>query len=296
MHFPPAVLQRALNERIPPGVRYMVVAAFLFSVMSLFVKLIGPRIPSAQVVLIRNAFSLGATYWMLRQAGVRPWGTRRGLLVVRGAVGFVALLCFFYAIPRLPLADVTVIQFTNPVFTALLGAVFLGEYLKRREVALAVLSLLGVVLVAQPSILFGARAEALDPQAALIALAGAVLAAGAYITIRRLSATEHHLVIVFYFPLISVPAALPFLWFEAVWPTLTEWALLLGIGVLTQAAQISLTKGLRAERAGKAMSLSYVQILFAALWGFLFFGEVPDLLSVLGALLIVGSTVLLARS
>lgn len=281
---------------LSPGVRYMVAAAFLFSLMSLLVKVVGQRLPSAEVVLARNAFSLVVTWWMLRRAGIMPWGERRGLLVLRGLLGFFALLCFFYAIPRLPLADVTVLQFTNPIFTALLAALFLREHLSLREWLYSLLSLGGVLLVAQPTVLFGDGAATLDPVTTAIALAGALLAGAAYTTVRKLSATEHHLVIVFYFPLISVPASIPFLADGALWPTPTEWLLLLGIGILTQIAQIYLTKGLQRERAGKATSISYVQILFAAVWGFLFFGEVPDLLTWVGGGVIVLGTLLLARS
>ena len=254
------------------------------------------RLPSAEVVLARNAFSLVVTWWMLRRARVSPWGQRRGLLALRGLLGFFALLCFFYAIPRLPLADVTVLQFTNPIFTAVLAALFLREHLSGREWLYSLLSLGGVLLVAQPTVLFGQGAASLDPATTAVALAGALLAGGAYTTVRKLSATEHHLVIVFYFPLISVPASVPFLLEGALWPTPWEWVLLLGIGILTQIAQIYLTKGLQRERAGKATSISYVQILFAAVWGFLFFGEVPDLLTWVGGGVIVFGTFLLARS
>lgn len=286
----------AMFQRVPAGLSYMVGAAFFFSLMSLQVKIVGQRLPSAEVVFARNLFSLIVTWQMLRSRGVVPWGTRKGLLLLRGLAGFLALLCLFYALPRLPLADVTVIHFTNPVFTGLLAAVVLGESLSRKDVGGTLLSLAGVVLVAQPSFLFGATTGSLALVPVAVTLAGALLAAIAYTTVRKLAATEHALVIVFYFPLVSVPAALPFMWGTALWPTPVEWLLLLGIGVCTQIAQVLLTKGLQQERAGRAMSMSYIQIVFAAIWGLLFFREVPDLLSIAGAVLIVGGTLLVARS
>lgn len=273
----------------------MVAAAFFFSLMSLFVKLAGQRLPSSQLVFARSIVALVLSYGMLRRAGVGLWGQRKGLLLARGGIGFLGLLCFFYAIPRLPLADVTVVQFTNPIFTALLAALFLGESMRRAEWLGLACSLTGVVLVAQPSILFGEAVDALDPIAVGVALLGAVFAAGAYTLVRKLRETEHHLVVVFYFPLVATPLSVPAMAPVALWPTPVEWALLLGIGVVTQIAQIYLTKGLHAERAGRAMSMSYLQIVFAGLWGALFFSEIPDLLTLAGAALVVAGTFVVAR-
>ncbi len=274
----------------------MALAAFFFSLMSLLVKIAGQRLPSSELVLGRSVVSLVISWIMLRRARIDPWGTRKGLLTMRGLAGFGGLLCFFYAIPRLPLADVTVIQFTNPVFTALFAALLLREALNRMVVFSIGLSLAGVMLIAQPSFLFGAQASELDLTAVGIALAGAVFAAIAYTTVRKLGETEHPLVVVFYFPLISIPACLPFLAPVFVWPTPLEWLMLLGIGVLTQIAQIFLTQGLHLEPAGRATSVSYLQILFAAVWGMLFFSEFPDMLTIVGALLVVGGIILTTRS
>lgn len=280
---------------MPKGLRYMALAAFFFSLMSLLVKVAGQRLPSSELVMGRSVVSLVISWWMLRRGGISPWGERKGLLTVRGLVGFGGLLCFFYAIPRLPLADVTVIQFTNPAFTALFAALLIRERITRAVVVSIGLSLSGVMLIAQPSVLFGAGADPLNLEAVGVALVGAVFAALAYTTVRKLRETEDPLVVVFYFPLVSIPACVPILAPVAVWPTPLEWLLLLGIGVLTQIAQIFLTQGLHNEPAGRATSVSYLQILFAALWGYLFFGEVPDALTVLGALLVVSGILVAAR-
>ena len=274
----------------------MVLAAFFFSLMALLVKMAGQRLPTAEMVLARSVVAVVLSYGMLRRARVAPWGQRKGLLIFRGLAGFAGLLCMFYALTKLPLADATVIVYTNPVFTAILAALFLREMMGAREVLGLLLSLAGVVLVAQPAFLFGADADSLDLFAVGIALLGAIFASAAYVSVRKLGETEHYLVVVFYFPLVATPASIPFMISEALWPTPAEWLMLLGIGVITQIAQVYLTKGLHTEKAGRAMSMSYVQILFAALWGFLFFSEVPDLLSIAGALLVVAGTVVVARA
>lgn len=270
----------------------MLAAAFFFSLMSLQVKLAGARLHSTEIVFVRSFLSLVFTYALLKRARIPIWGHRKGLLVLRGLFGFIALSCFFFALTRLPLADVTVLHFTNPVFTAVLAALVLHEGVGRREVAGLLVSLSGVVLVAQPSWLFGAGARELDLFAVGAALCGAFFSALAYITVRDLGRSEHHLVVVFYFPLIATPLSIPAMIPHALWPTLSECVLLFGVAVVTQIAQVYLTKGLHAERAAKAMSISYVQILFAATWGVMFFDELPTPMGIAGAVLVVLGTVL----
>lgn len=273
----------------------MVLAAFFFSIMSVLVKLAGERLPTTQIVFARCVVSLVLSWWFLRRAGVRGWGKRKGLLLLRGLTGLGGLLCFFHATVMLPLADVTTLHYTNPVVTALLAGVLLGETLGRGEILGSLLSLVGVVLVAQPSFLFGQQAESLDPMAVLIALGGSVFSAFAYTTVRKLRETEPPMMVVFYFPLVATPVSIPLMWNEAVWPTPYEWLLLLGVGVVTQIAQVFLTRGLHAERAGRAMSMSYVQIIFAALWGALVFRDLPEPLTLMGAGLIVVGTLIVSR-
>ncbi len=273
----------------------MALAAFWFSLMSLLVKLAGQRLGTQQIVLVRALVTLLLSYVLLRRAGIEMWGRHRKLLLLRGLLGFVALSCFYFGVIHLPLADATVIQYTNPVFTALLAAWLLREHLGPREAALVLLSLAGVVMIARPSFLFGERVTELNPVVVGVALAGAIFSAGAYVTVRRLGALEEPLVIVFYFPLVTVPLSLPLAAVGWRWPTPWEWGVLLGVGMATQIGQVYLTKGLQLEPAGRATAVGYLQIVFAALWGALFFAEYPDGWSVTGALLIVASTLALAR-
>jgi drug/metabolite transporter (DMT)-like permease len=296
---PTPALAGAGTETAPPvptsstaGLRYMAVGAFWFSVMSLLVKEAGTRLPSAQIVLARAVVTFVLSWAMLRHAGVYPWGRDRKRLALRGLVGASSITCFYYSLVHLPIAEATVIQYMNPVFTAILAGALLGERMGRREIACLLLSLAGVVLVTHPAALFGGEAR-LNPWHVGIALAGALSAASAYTTIRALK-DEHPLVVVFYLPVMTIPTAIPLLAGAAPrWPTPLEWLVLLGVGVSTQVAQLYMTRGLQMERAGRATSVGYLQIVFAAAWGILFFGEVPDAWSVAGAVLIVGSTLVL---
>ncbi|HEX6631353.1 MAG TPA: DMT family transporter [Gemmatimonadaceae bacterium] len=273
----------------------MAYGAFWFSVMSLLVKTAAARLPTTEVVLVRSVVTLVLSAAMLRHAGVAPWGARHGRLVLRGVFGFCALLCFYYALAHLPIADATVLQYMNPVFTALLATLLLGERLLLGEVAATVVSLAGVVLVARPSALFGGAA-ALPLPVVAVALLGALCSAAAYVTVRSIGRAEHPLVVVFYFPLVSVPLSLPLVLRHWVWPTPREWMVLAGVGLATQIAQVYLTRGLQLEPAGRATAVGYLQVVFAAAWGLLFFGERPGLWTVGGTLLVVAGTLALTMA
>ena len=273
----------------------MAAAALAFSLMSLFVKMAGRRLPTMEIVLARGVVLVSVTWVLLRRAGLDPRGNRRDLLLLRGVLGFVALTCFFSALVHLPLADATVIQYTNPAWTALLAAAILDERLEGREVAGIVASLAGVVLISRPTFLFRAGGVRLDPLWVGVALAGALVSAAAYVTVRKLGSSDDPLVIVFWFSVVNAVAAVPAAAPVAVWPSPTEWVLLAAVGLSALAGQVFMTKGLRRERAGRAMSVAYLQIVFAALWGALVLGEVPDVWVAGGALLVMGGTYVTGR-
>src|SRR5688500_8620500 len=253
--------QQAETQRTPilgltPGLQYMVAGAFWFSVMSLGVKLAGQRLPSIEIVFVRGVITLALSYWLVRRAKLELPGRWPGMLIVRGLFGSLALTCFYFSLVHLPLADATVIQYTNPIFTAVLAAWILGERMPARAVVFVATSLAGVLLVARPSFLGGASAT-LDPVHVAIALLGALSSASAYVMVRRLRGIDHPLVIVLYFPLVTVPLTLPFVIAGWTWPSPWEWMVLLGIGASTQAGQVYMTRGLQLETAGRATSVGY---------------------------------------
>ena len=282
--------------QVSRGIRFMVWSAFLFSIMSVLVKAAGNRLPSQEIVFWRGLVTVVISTWALRRSGVPMWGNRRRLLVVRAGFGFLALSAFFYAVVHLPLAAATVIHYTNPVFTAVVAAIFLGERVRPRDATALVASLGGVALIARPEFLFAGNGAQLDPVAVSVALLGAVFSAVAYTTVRGLGKTEHPLVIVHYFAVAVTIGSLPVLFGGITMPRGVEWPILLGVGVSTHFAQVAMTRGLAIERAGRAMTAAYVTIVFAAVWGALLFAEFPDGLAIAGAVLIVGSTFWLGRS
>ncbi|MBM5827073.1 MAG: DMT family transporter [Cyanobacteria bacterium M_surface_7_m2_040] len=280
----------------------MVASAFFFSLMGVCVKLVGSRIPAVEVVLARAVVSVVLSWWMLQRAGVDPWGQRRGLLIWRGAIGTLALLCVYQALAQLPLAAATVLQYSYPTFTALLAWLHLGESIGRRVIAAVGLGWLGVLLMAQPPVLLqgmvGASlptARPLPPIAVAIALLGALSTALAYVSVRALRHSEHPLVIVFYFPLVALALSLPPVVLNPVVPTGPELLALLGVGLFTQLGQLTLTRGLMALPAARATTISYVQVGFAVLWGWLLFAEPLDGATLAGALLVLAATLISVR-
>lgn len=278
---------------VSPGLRYIAASALCFSLMSLFVKLAGARLPTMEIVFGRSLFMAVVTYGLVRRAGLAPLGRNRPLLLARGVVGVAALSLLYFALPRIPLGDATAIFFMAPVWTALAAVPVLGERTARLVVAGMGASLAGVVLIAKPSALFGSFV-ALDGLAVAAALTASMLSGFVYTVVRKLRETDAPDVIILYLSVIGVLGALPFAggW---VWPAGLEWLWLLGAGGATQLGQLALTRGLHLEEAGRAMSVGYLQVVFAFAWGALVFGTVPDAWSLLGAALIVASVLAVMR-
>jgi drug/metabolite transporter (DMT)-like permease len=275
----------AARER--SGVVHMVHAALWFAVMSTLVKLASERLPTMQIVFARGFVTLGLAAASLVHVRRSPFG---GLLFLRGLIGSCALVCFYAAVVHLPLAEATVVHQTAPLWTALLAAWLLHERLRPRIVVALLGAFAGVLMIARPSWLFGGGPAAPLPwEFAFVALLGAMLSAIAYVTVRRLGRTEDPLVVVFWFPLVTVPMTAPFALPQWTWPTWQEWLLLLGIGASTQIAQVELTRGLAKEAAGRATAVGYLQVAFATLFGAVVFGALPDAWSWAGMATIVVS-------
>jgi drug/metabolite transporter (DMT)-like permease len=270
------------------GVLYMAASAFGFSIMSVLVKLASARLPTGEIVFVRALVTLVLSYILVVRAGLSPWGTDRRRLVSRGMLGFLALAGYYIALARLPLADATTLQNTIPILTTLLAWWLLREAVGWTTALAIACGIGGVVLIVHPS------GAGLDPIGVAVALGGAVCSALAYVTVRKLSRTEHPYVIVFYFPLIALPLALPWLVATFVMPAPIDWLLLLGIGIATQVGQVFLTKGLAVQPAARATSVGYLQVAFAMIWQLVVFGDPPTGWTLAGAGLIVGGTLVIS--
>lgn len=280
-------MPNSINSMIPIGVRFMVLSAFGFALMSATVKHVSLHgIPVFEIVAARALVSLVISYLDVKRKGISVWGNNKPLLFARGAVGTMALMCVYYSVTTLPLAEATIFQYIHPVFTALLAVFFLKESIQSSTFICIALCLLGVYVMVRPET--GPDAEhALPMFSVIIAILGAFGSSIAYVIVRKLSQTEDSSVIIFYFPLVALPASILLIGDQFVMPDLYLTMMLVLVGVFTQIGQLGLTKAMQTQEAGKASAYSYVQIIFSVVLGIVFFGELPSAWTYLGGVLIV---------
>lgn len=280
-------MPNSINSMIPIGVRFMVLSAFGFALMSATVKHVSLHgIPVFEIVAARALVSLVISYLDVKRKGISVWGNNKPLLFARGAVGTMALMCVYYSVTTLPLAEATIFQYIHPVFTALLAVFFLRERIQSSTFICIALCLLGVYVMVRPET--GPDAEhALPMFSVMIAILGAFGSSIAYVIVRKLSQTEDSSVIIFYFPLVALPASILLIGDQFVMPDLYLTTMLVLVGVFTQIGQLGLTKAMQTQEAGKASAYSYVQIIFSVVLGIVFFGELPSAWTYLGGALIV---------
>jgi drug/metabolite transporter (DMT)-like permease len=283
---------RRLGQRLPANLRgalWVILSCLCIASMAALVKTLGARLDSFQLAFFRA--SLGLLFVLPFAIGA-GWGVLRtrqpGLHVLRGIAGSVAMMCGFYALTRMSLADATAITFTTPLFLTLLAALVLHESVRWRRWSATALGFLGVLVMLRPG-------EGVLELAALVALFGASCIATVRLVIKRLAASDGALTIIVWFGLVSttvsaVPAAL-------VWrtPTLFDLGLLVLLGCLASLTQVFMIRGYRAGEASALAPFEYFRLPFAMMYGFLLFAELPDLYTLLGASIIVASTLYIAR-
>ncbi|WP_235689689.1 DMT family transporter [Fulvivirga lutea] len=263
------------------GVRYMLLATFFFSLMNVFVKMV-PDIPAVEIVFFRSVVSLFLSFFFLRIQSVNIWGNNKKVLLFRGVSGAVALILYFTTLQLIPLASAVTIQFLSPIFSSILGIYIVKEKVKPWQWIFYLLAFSGVILVKG----FDPR---ITPELFAIGIVSAFFSGLAYNFIRKLKQTEHPLVIVFYFPLVTLPVTGIISAFDWYMPHGDEWFILLLVGVFTQLAQYFMTKAYQAEELSKIASLKYLGLIYALGFGYVFFEETFNLITYFGmTIMIVG--------
>ena len=270
------------------GLQYMGLSALAFSLMAVLVKLGESEIPEQEMILFRSIFIIGITLPILRRHRIPLFGNRKGLLILRGLFGYIAMSCYFWTLGELPVADAMVIQYVSPIFTILWAVLFLKEDAKGGIWIAGAACMVGVVLVAKPE---GGG----SPLVAGIGFLGAALAGAAYATVRALRGGDSPYTIVFYFPLVSLPFSLIASLSDFYWPSsIQSWGIILGVCLTSYLGQIYLTKGLEKESASRAVLVNYIAVAFGLLFGLFIFDTIPDLRSLFGIALILGGISLIS--
>jgi len=272
---------------IPISLRFMLLSALSFALMTACVKLVSTHnIPVFEIVAARGLVSLIISYVDIKRKKIPVWGNNKILLISRGVVGTLALLCVYYAVTTLPLVEATLLQYLYPVFTAILAFLFLKERIQRSTLICILLCLLGLFAMVKPNLSVASNVV-LPWFSVFIALLGALGSATAYVIVKRLSKCEDSSVIIFYFPLIALPLSIILLGDNFLMPDTEALILLLFVGIFTQMGQVGLTKAMQTEVAAKVSAFSYIQIVFSTILGVIIFNEIPSFWTLIGGMLII---------
>jgi len=258
----------------------MLIASIAFAWMNVCVKFIG-RIPVFEVILFRAFITLTLSYGILRKRKIYPWGVNHRFLIARGVFGACGLICYFYTLQKMQLANAIVIHYLSPIFTTLIALMFLGERVRILQFLAFAISFAGVIMVKG-----FANVDTFD---FMMGVCGAFFTGLAYNAIRNMKGKEDADVIIFYQPLVAVPVVLIYLLAfpaDLKMPVGIEWLFLIGTGIFTQIGQYYITRAYQMDTAARISSVSYIGIIWAVLFGkFMFEDTYP--LSVLSGMTVV---------
>ena len=272
------------------GILWLSLGTLLFAIVDVFVKMLGQKFDPMQLSLLRyltGMIVLAPAFVGLGWAGIKTG--KIGLHILRMFIAFAAQLGIFISVIYLPLADATAFMFSKPLFTTIVAVILLSEIVSRERWIATAIGFAGVLIMVRPG------ADAIDP-VALIAVGTALTFAVANVLIRVLSKTEPPNRILFYYHVGGILVFLgPAIW---VWehPVGIEWVLLAAIGVVTTGGMVCFVRAFAVGEANAVGPSEYVRLIYAALFGYFLFAEIPSVWTGAGAAVIVGATYYIARS
>ena len=261
---------------------YITLSAFCFSLMNMFVKLSG-NLPSIQKSFFRNLVAMFVAAFMLIRSKTPVHFEQRNLplLILRASLGTLGILFNYYAISHLNLSDASVLNKLSPFFVIIFSYLFLKEKITAMQIGCVAMAFVGSLFIIKPTF------EFTEMLPALIGFAGGLSAGGAYTTVRALSLRgEKGAFIVFFFSSFSCLVTLPYLFFNYAPMTGTQLAFLLLAGVSASGGQFSITAAYANAPASEISIYDYTIVIFAALWSFLLWGEIPDMFSIIGYMIV----------
>jgi len=271
-----------MPDNLSKAILWMILSALSFTMMSVMVRA-GGELPVLEKVFFRNLVTFLITSMIvLRDAGGDPRRIRppSKKLIWRSIFGLIGVAGFFIAIGRLTLADATILNKMSPFFVLLFASLFLHEQLTRTRILTMIGAFIGAMLIVKPQF-------NLSVLPALCGLGSGICAGAAYTLIRSMKRAETPHRIVFFFSLISTLALTPVMLFQFTMPTSSEWLALMGIGLFAAAGQYCLTFAYHQAPAARISIINYSGVVFSLLAGVIIFDEAPDIVSLLGAILII---------
>jgi len=256
------------------GIKYILIASLFFSIINALVKYLS-TIPAIEIVFFRSLVTLIISYVGVRKTKVKIINEHTPLLLARGISGAIALSLYFYTIQNIPLATAVTILYLAPIFTVLLAIVMVKEKPNPKQWPFFILSFVGAALM-----------KNIDTRVSyehfVMGILAAFFAGLAYNFIRMLRGKAHHSLIIFYFPLVTLPLCLP--WLIPLWktPNLEELIILILIGLSTQFAQVYMTQAYLTESASKISHFNYLTCFYALITGVIFFNEHLNYFSLIG--------------
>ena len=264
----------------------MLISVGCFAAVNLLVKFL-PHLPATELVLFRSLITFAISYSLLKKKKLYPWGNNKPWLLIRGVAGTTALTIFFYTLQKMPLSAAVTVQYLSPFFTAFIAGFLLGEKTKAAQWLFFLVSFAGIVVVK------GSSAD-IPPMLLALGVFSSMFSGLAYNAIRKLK-DEEPLVIVMYFPLVATPVMLVFSLFNWVTPVGIDWLLLLALGVLTQFAQLYMTKSYQLSEVNTVAPLKYIGVIFALTWDIALFDFIPNAQMFLGIALVIGGVLMNLR-
>ncbi|MCO0861935.1 DMT family transporter [Staphylococcus pasteuri] len=272
-----------MNPKIK-GIIAILISAVGFSFMSVFFRLAGD-LPVFQKSLARNLVAMFIPLFFIYKYKQPMFGklSSQPLLISRSALGLIGVLFNIYAIDHMVLSDADTLMKLNPFWTILFSLIFLNEKIRKYQITAMVVAILGMLLIVKPEF-----SSSIIPS--LVGLFSGIFAAPAYTCVRALSTREAPYTIVFYFSLFSVIVLIPFTIFTYEPMSNLQLLYLFGAGLSAAVGQIGITLAYSFAAAKDISIFTYASIIFTALFGFILFGESPDVLATLGYVVIIGAS------
>lgn len=276
------------------GIRYILLSTLFFAFVNIGVKaLSNPTyfglsiIPTHEIVWFRSVITFIISFIILKKRGLSILGTNRKWLLIRGIFGTLALSFFFLTIQHSELAIATVLQYLSPVFTLLLAQHFFGMKINRKQWTMIGIAFLGVITISIHK-LSGNNIEIIW---LLLGLLSAICSGVAYNAIVKCKETDSALNVVIYFPMIAIPIMSIGLFIEYVIPNAIELMVLVAIGILTQFAQVYMTKALQVGNYAEIAPFKYLGAIYAVILGYLVFDETVHLIAGIGMIAIISGVI-----